>query len=259
VQDELEVQTRHKKTLEAIRLKKEEEDVDDDDTVGGYAATRKEIVDRDTTHVENGIGRDAGREEGVSEEQGTTSGLDRGSRSIDTEDQHTIKGNDPSSRETDSTRRNKRELNRQAKERQRDAARERAGEGLTDSKPRFRLKGLLNKKGPQAPTKLFSKKEAEDALSRLSVVYGQGSHLLDEILEVVVKDHEPVEIWQLAPDESDTLAALHLERAQYDQKAAQSARVLLSLYDKIFILMIAWPRVILTVRHIDKHRGVSLW
>lgn len=108
-----------------------------------------------------------------------------------------------------------------------------------------------------APTKvrLYTKAEAEDALPRLKDIYWRGSGLLDDVLEIVVKDHEPVNIWQLSEEEAEMLAAMHLERAKHDESAARSARKLEEIYDRLYFYMLVIPRVQATGRHVMMHKG----
>jgi hypothetical protein len=120
----------------------------------------------------------------------------------------------------------------------------------------FRLKGLWGRK-QQEPVKLFSKVEAEAEFEKIYDVYFYGSGLLDDILEICVKDHEPVQIWQLEPDEAKTLATMHLQRATYDKKAAASARQLIALYDRLYFWILAGPRCKATYTYVKIHGGFS--
>ena len=106
-------------------------------------------------------------------------------------------------------------------------------------------------------SKLFTKQEAEDEKERLTEIYFRGSGLLDDVLEIVTKDHEPVQIWQLSEDEADTLASMHLVQAQRDKAAARSARKLLEIYDRIYVYMVVLPRVKASYGYIKEHRGFS--
>jgi hypothetical protein len=119
--------------------------------------------------------------------------------------------------------------------------------------PRFQLKMPFSK----TSDRLFTQSEAEDELARLTEIYFRGSGLLDDILEIIVKDHEPVQIWQLGTDEAEQLAFMHLERAKRDKEAARSARKLLEIYDRLYLWMIVIPRVQATGRHVKEHKGLS--
>jgi hypothetical protein len=88
-------------------------------------------------------------------------------------------------------------------------------------------------------------------------IYFRGSGLLDDILEIIVKDHEPVTIWQLDEDEAAMLTEMHLQRATYDKRAAESAHQLLALYDRLYMYLLAGPRAKLTYSHIKEHGGLS--
>lgn len=106
-------------------------------------------------------------------------------------------------------------------------------------------------------SKLFTKQEAEDEKERLTEIYFRGSGLLDDILEIVTKDHEPVQIWQLSEDEADTLASMHLVQAQRDKAAARAARKLLEIYDRIYVYMVVLPRVKASYGYVKEHGGLS--
>lgn len=127
--------------------------------------------------------------------------------------------------------------------------------------PRFALKiPFLEKRqddGKPEKVKLFSKEEVKADLEKLTEVYRRGSGLLDDILEIIVKDHEPVQIWQLDEEEAETLAGMHLEQARFDEGAARSARKLLSMYDRLYRYIIAGPRMKATVSHVKEHGGFS--
>ena len=107
------------------------------------------------------------------------------------------------------------------------------------------------------PAKLFTKEEAEFEYDRMYEIYFRGSGLLDDILEIIVKGHEAVEIWQLDPDEAEMLAKMHLQRATHDRKAAASARQLLALYDRLYFWILFAPRAKLTATHIKSKGGLS--
>lgn len=133
-------------------------------------------------------------------------------------------------------------------------AKETIGNGFTS----FRLKMPFGNKEPEK-VKLFTIKESEDEeiLKKMTRVYFQGSKLLDDILEIIVKDHEEVQIWQLSEEEAEMLAQIHLERAKHDQASARSARKLLEIHDRLYFYLIILPRLKATGKHISKHRGFS--
>lgn len=120
----------------------------------------------------------------------------------------------------------------------------------------LRLPGMSKKNDPEK-SRLFSNKEADAELEKMTYIYQQGASLIDDLLEVIVKDHEPVQIWALSDEEADMLAEMHLEKAKTDPGAARSARVLLALYDRIYRWMIALPRLKASGSHIKKHGGLS--
>ena len=105
--------------------------------------------------------------------------------------------------------------------------------------------------------KLFTTKEIEEKKERLAFVYLHGSGLLDDILEICVKGHEPVTIWQMDEGEALMFAELHLEKAKHSEQDARVARFLLSLYDRWFTLAYAGPRIVRTGRHVKEHGGLG--
>lgn len=132
--------------------------------------------------------------------------------------------------------------------------------------PKFSIKNILSAGTTKSndhnakvkeEVKLLTKTEVDALLENMVFIYMNGSGLLDNILEIIVKDHEAVSIWQLDEQEATMLARMHLERGRVDKQAAQSARVLLQLYDKIWLIMLAAPRVMGTVKHVSSHEGVS--
>jgi DNA-binding TFAR19-related protein (PDSD5 family) len=129
----------------------------------------------------------------------------------------------------------------------------------TKPEPAFNLKGLLGRTADTAveKVKLLTKQEAEDAEEKLIELYQRGSALLDDLLEIIVRDHEPVTIWALTDEEAKTLASMHLERAKIDIGAARSVRKLLEIYDRIYMYMLFGPKVIATGKHINEHKGLS--
>ncbi len=258
MEEEAEITTKHTRLLQKIReekermLQQEKDDNDEYQPSRGYGAIGEEDTFGDSYSLEGSTRGTTNGTQGSAKDERTASGPGSGSGPIDAKDLNALTGYD-SLAGTEKGR--QRELKRQAAQRARDAKKELEVDGTP--RPRFQLKGLLARS--QVPSKTFTKKEAEDSLEKLAVVYSQGSHLLDEILEVITKDHEQVSIWQLDPDESNMLATLHVERAQHDPQAAKSARVLLSLFDKVYVISITWPRVVLSSRYVKQHKGLSLW
>lgn len=120
----------------------------------------------------------------------------------------------------------------------------------------FNLKGVFSRKKSE-PAKLFDEKEADAEYDKLYEIYFYGSGILDDILEISVKGHEPVQIWQLDPDEAETLTRMHLQRATYDRRAAASARQLIALYDRLYFWLLAGPRAKATYSHVKEHGGFS--
>jgi hypothetical protein len=125
-------------------------------------------------------------------------------------------------------------------------------------KVKFQLKNPFNfKDTTKKPVKLFTKVESDLEHDRLKEVYYRGSSLLDDLLEIIVKDHEPVTIWQLDESEAEMLAELHLSRAQVNEDSARSARQLLALYDRLYFYLLVGPRMVQTFKHVEEHKGVS--
>ena len=120
----------------------------------------------------------------------------------------------------------------------------------------FVLMSALSPK-KETPAKVFTEKEAKDHLEKLVFVYQRGSSLLDDILEIIVKGHEKVEIWALSEEEATILATSHVERAKKDATAARSARTLVNIYDRMYLFMLVGPRVMATGQHIKGHGGIS--
>lgn len=138
-----------------------------------------------------------------------------------------------------------------------DAAADTDTKRLPAGAPVFHWKLPFGKSESRAKIKLFTAKEAEEELERLTEVYWRGSGLLDDLLEIVVKDHEPVTIWQLDQEEAGTLAAMHLERAKTNEESARSARKLLEIYDRLYLYLLIGPRAKATFSHVKAHGGFS--
>ena len=126
--------------------------------------------------------------------------------------------------------------------------------GRGEKTVKFELKSPF-KKGE--PAKLFTKDEIELQYDKMFDIYFRGSGLLDDILEICVKGHEPVQIWQLDEEEAETLAKMHLSRATHDKRAAASARQLLALYDRLYFWLLVGPRAKMTYTHVREHGGLS--
>jgi len=126
---------------------------------------------------------------------------------------------------------------------------------------RFGLRNPFgHKRGGDRPArvKLFTEKEIKEESEHMIAVYMQGSALLDDVIEIVTKDHEEVSIWALSEDEASTLALIHLQRATHDEQAARSARTLLDIYDRFYAALILVPRVKATYTYcITEHGGFS--
>lgn len=120
----------------------------------------------------------------------------------------------------------------------------------------FRLRNPF-KKDQQEKVKLFTNKEVEEEIERLADLYYRGSGLLDDILQIIVKGHEEVNIWQMDEEDAQMFAGMHLERAKRDEGAARSARKLLEIHDKLHSFLYFGPRTMATVQHVKEQGGFS--
>lgn len=158
-----------------------------------------------------------------------------------------------------------RELNAQRQKRHREAQKQAQNTAVTvtnDVTPKFQLKNPLSHKGggeqkPERDIKLITSGEEKEFLKDLTYIYMNGSGLLDDLLEIIVKGHESVTIWQLEESEAEMLAQMHLSRGRVDKAAAASARKLVEIHDKLFFIMMLSPRVMATGKHVIEHNGVS--
>ena len=120
---------------------------------------------------------------------------------------------------------------------------------------KFRFKSMFAGNSKE-PVKLFTKAQAEGALEDLAAIYTKGTSLLDDILEIIVNDHEKVQIWE-DEDTARMLAAMHLQAAQKSMDAARVAYALLKLKDKMFIGIYLLTRSKATHAHVVAHGGFS--
>jgi hypothetical protein len=126
------------------------------------------------------------------------------------------------------------------------------------SQPRFTLRAPFRDRGKGTRTRrVYSQKEVDEKLPRLTEVYQRGSSLIDDMLEIVVRGHEPVSIWRLDDDEAETMALIHLTRAMHDAAAAQSADRLIEVYEHAYILLMITPRLRMTVVYAKEKGGFS--
>lgn len=263
---------RHKRKLEQIREERNGRQSDRGYSSSGieengYALGTDEGSDRSV-----GVG-----EEGTTSEPGTVGRSDSGTGSANNEvsNDHSgasETGSEPTPTATvkdmEAERERKRELARQRKQRQRDRERTdkepisssnvgRDGDKSDEKQATFQLKGPFAKSQSHEDVKVFTQKEAEESLQKLVFVYQRGSEILDDILEIVVKDHEKVQIWALSDDEALMFATMQMERAKKDKAAAKTVRTLINIYDRMYLFMIVGPRVIATGQHVKRHGGIS--
>jgi hypothetical protein len=181
-------------------------------------------------------------------------------------------------RDLEAEKARKRELDRQRKQRERAAAKEkeiqasgaaqdRTGQpapdaprvqvGQTSFTPYEQVKLKQESRRPLDDVKLITEKEAPEAQEKLVFLFMKGSEILDDVLEIIVRGHEPVRIWALDPEEAEMLAMMQLERAKKDKAAARVVRVLVALYDRIYLMLIVGPRLKATGSHIVRSGGLS--
>jgi hypothetical protein len=122
---------------------------------------------------------------------------------------------------------------------------------------RFQLKNPFDLKKEPEKVKLFSKTESDESEDAIVKVLMVGTDLLDDILEIIVKDHEPVSIWAMDEDEATLFAQAHLKRAQKDQDAARVARKLIAIHDKLLTFQYLFSRTKKTVSHVKEHGGLG--
>ena|SRR5579859_3612852 len=237
--DENDVQiTKQKRLLEELRSEHGNKGYADSPGISNGHAESRDDGDRQNARTTSGSYQGTtGRTEGARANNGTSEGLHEGIRPANGTDEYTTKSAGVS--------------NRRRKEDVKPPA--------PPVPPQFTLKNPFAKLPgkDKEPIRLFSKTEAEQEAERMTEIYLRGSALLDDVLEIVVKDHEPVAIWQLDDSEAAMLATLHLERATKDVGAARSARKLLEIYDKIFFWLVVGPRIKATVDHTVAHKGFS--
>lgn len=274
--DELTMPTRHKKKLERIRNERKGEFVSRDNSTSAIG-----LVQAATGQDEGSLGEFEGidhyseyRDSRVEVIAPAPGGHDSGLRYAVNADEYTDTGTYRSDNETrtgalsaEEELERKKELNRQR------VARFREKQRAEKQKPEFsslendtnvtsgNAKGngfsFLPRKNVAEPVKLITKTEAEEYKQNLIYVYQQGSKLLDNIVEIVTVGHEEVQIWALDEDEAAFFAEAHLAKAQKDKAAAQAARALLKLYDKLVVLQYVCSRGHKTYVHIKVSGGLS--
>jgi hypothetical protein len=122
----------------------------------------------------------------------------------------------------------------------------------------FSLKNIFKSDEKQEPDKPLLMKEADDETRRKLIdLYIRGSSLVDDVLEILVKDHESVAIWELSLEEAEMLVDMQLERARKSAREARVVRKLVAIYDRLFFAMLIGPRVKATLSHIESHGGIS--
>lgn len=285
--EETEIKTRHKKKLEAIRDGRRtitEASDNDNQQIGSAGGTGQGSHSPVGNHYsESGIGsrESSGGNQGTQSQQGTPGRYSERIRPPDREAEYAAQGNDrvesaaPQQQHRDTIeiidleaeKERKRELNRQRQARYRENQRVEGQSELetlrVTSSPsphnvtadsEIRIKNVTQN---NAEAKLLTKEEAETNKDRLIFLYMKGTELLDDFLEVIVRDHEAVKIWAMDKDEAEMFAEMQLERARKDKGAARTVRILLKIYERWNLLLYAAPRSKASWSHIREHKGLS--
>lgn len=105
--------------------------------------------------------------------------------------------------------------------------------------------------------KLITIAEAVEAREKLIDLYIRGSSFIDKALQIVVKGHEEVHIWELSEFEAGMLADMQLEKAKKDKEAAALVHRLVEIHEKIFIFTLASGRLVGSGIHIAKSGGLG--
>lgn len=229
--DENAPNVRNKSLLEQIRAKGTQSHVDRQSGSGvsnGYAEGRTSLNGENTTSGIGNANRDARGAQGAAEIDRAADGLHQRVRPPKRPRVNSDQGVTPGYRESE----------------------------RPVSEPTFQLKNPF-KLGEKEPAKLFTKQEVELEMERMVEIYFHGSGILDDILEIIVKGHEEVQIWQLERSEAEMLAKMHLSRAQVDKASAASARQMLAMYDRLYVWMLAIPRAKATFTHVKDNGGLS--
>lgn len=274
--DESTVKTRHKKLLSRIREDHTDHGSERHPGVSDEKIRAARQPDRGDYEV---VG---GNTQGTTGTAGAGGRSDRGTGQAHTTNEHTIEGPDPTGREvgeaelspspwelegelsTQEQVERRRELGRQRSQRYREKQREETSvkeSPLRDVEKKdvmFSLKNIFKSDARSEPDKPLLMKEADDETRKKLVdLYIRGSSILDDVLEILVRDHEPVQIWQLSEAEAEMLVDMQLERARKSAAEARVVRKLVAIYDRLFFVMLIGPRVKATMSHIDRHGGVS--
>ena len=281
--EQQEPKIRHRKRLEKIR----EEAHGRSGVTAGRRHTPSRVKEdgssvgtgqRTDSSDQSGEGRTGSGEEGTPSIEGTVGGFDSGTRSTITAigNHYGLPGEsgdaevrqEPATtstvvteRDMEAERERKRQLAAARQRRKRALEKEAQTESKVardsdvsdvkiDLKPPFKRGSLEN-------VKVFTDREATEQFDKLVFVYTRGSELLDDVLEIIVKDHEKVHIWGLDEEDARMLATLQMERAKKDKAAARTVRTLISIYDRMYILMLVGPRLVASGQHIKSHGGLS--
>jgi hypothetical protein len=267
---------RNKRKLESIRNGRQDKQLPRDNstsTIGSVpgAAIQDQpnvrFVERDGSYASTSGGR-------IEDEPTIIRRSDSEQRYAEPTDVNTTEGdgraNEPSRKSplTEEEIERQRELGRQRTQRYRDRQRETSDIQAQnrysdvsfvtpkgDEKVKFNLKGLFAGNAKE-PVKLFTKTQAENALEDMVAVYTKITSLGDDLLEIIVNDHEPVQIWE-DEDTARMFATMHLQAAQKSVEAARVAYALLRLKDKFFIGMYFLTRMKASHAHIVAHGGFS--
>jgi hypothetical protein len=274
---------RHRDKLESLRSKANERP-----RIISDRGSDASGIEKDGSSIRTGEGFDSidtsgeGRvsigEERTEAVEGTIRGSDNGIRSSISEISNDNSSSGKNTSETESPRiierdlqaekERKRELARQrkARQREREAQAQSTSKTTSDSDTRepfvpenleIKIKNVTSKK-PVEEIKLFTKLEADEKLEKLTYIVQQGTSLIDDLVEIIVKDHEKVNIWKFDDNESVMVATMMLESAKKDKAIAKQVRTIIAVYDKMYLAMLVGPRVLQTTKHIKKHGGLSI-
>lgn len=293
--DETEVETRHKRTLEKLREK--DEKVYDDrrqisrgssETSGGSIYPTQRSDQRSPRAYEGNNSNVGAREERMESGAGTSGRYGERVRSSDSAGLNTAQSDDRANRPDGTTKleveltpeqkaEREKELHRQRQARYEERKKEEKLSSETsasrqnspdvsadtrvkypDSDARFQLKSPFKLSGKESEkVKLFTKDEAEESRKALIDLFCKASSIADDIVEIVVKGHEQVQIWAMDEDDAAIFVDAHLKNAQKDQDSARTARILLRVYNKIHTIQYVFSRSVATVRHVKDHGGLS--
>jgi hypothetical protein len=105
--------------------------------------------------------------------------------------------------------------------------------------------------------KLLTNADAVEKREKLIDLYIRGSSFIDKALQIIVKGHEEVHIWELSEFEAGMLVDLQLEKAKKDKAAAALVNQLVDIHERLFIFSLASGRVVATGVHVASKGGLG--